>query len=390
MGAALPAARVGDPFGHSSAMSGVLAGLAIGALVGVAIIATGGLGAIAIGAAIATTGAAGLAGQAIGETIEGPITGVLEIGSPTVFVDARPATMTVIATGMCSKDSGPPRKVATGAATVFVNGQPMARVSEKMDCSAVIRKGSNDVFVGGPSVEVIKPEPEVPTWLSTTMTAMVIGGTIIATGGIAATYGVGAAAGSLVGGAGGSYLGGKGATMAAAAMGYGATGQAVAGVIGGFAGGALGGGLGFKGGQAYDIAGNRATAQALYAKQGWPQGRIDSHLQGIDFSRPVKVVDLPDQTKLSQWQVPGGPQGNYFAGAETTPSELGISPVGHDPNLGAVSKIQTDYISTRSTPALRSTAASVDDTWSSPYATAQTPGGGTQYFVPDQGAFVPR
>jgi hypothetical protein len=249
MGAALPAARVGDSFGHSSAMTGVLVGLAIGALVGVAIVATGGLGAIAIGAAIATTGGAGLAGQAIGETIDGPDTGVIGIGSPSVFINKRPATMTVIATGICSQDSGPPRKVATGAASVFVNGQPMGRISEKMDCSAVIRKGSADVAVGGPSKEVIKPEPEVPTWLSNTMTAMAIGGTIIATGGIALTYGTGAAVGSLVGGVGGGYLGGKGATMAAAAMGYGATGQAVAGVIGGLAGGALGGGLGFKGGQ---------------------------------------------------------------------------------------------------------------------------------------------
>lgn len=250
MGAGAPAARVGDPFGHSSAMSGVLTGLAIGALVGVAIVATGGLGAIAIGAAIATTGGAGLAGMAIGQTIDGPDTGTLVVGSPTVFIDGRPATMTVMANGMCSWDSGPPIPVATGAATVFVNGQPMARVGEKMACSAVIRRGSNDVFVGGPSKTVIQPTPEVPTWLSTTMSAMAIGGTIIATGGIAATYGAGAAAGSLIGGVGGGYLGGEAGTHAAAALGYGATGQAVGGVLGGFAGGAIGGGAGMKGGRA--------------------------------------------------------------------------------------------------------------------------------------------
>lgn len=391
MGAGASAARVGDPFGHSSAMSGVLTGLAIGALVGVAIVATGGLGAIAIGAAIATTGAAGLAGQAIGQTIDGPDTGVLQVGSPTVFINGRPATMTVVSNGSCAPDSGPPMPVATGAATVFVNSQPMARVGEKMGCSAIIRRGSNDVFVGGPSLAKIQPTPEVPSWLSTTMSAMAIGGTIIATGGIAATYGAGAAAGSLIGGVGGSYLGGEAGTHAAAALGYGATGQAVGGVLGGFAGGAVGGGAGMKGGRAYDISASRATAQAFYAKQGWPQGRIDAHLQGINFGRPVKVVNIPKDTPMSQWQVPGGSKGNYFSSSSETPGRLGISSVGNDPTVGAVSKVRTDFISTRSTPALRSTAAAVEDTWSaSPYATAETPGGGTQYFVPDQGAFVPR
>lgn len=157
----------------------------------------------------------------------------------------------------------------------------------------------------------------------------------------------GAAVGSLAGGVGGSYVGGKGA--AAAAMGFGATGQAIAGVAGSFAGGALGGGLGYKGGQGYDIAANRATAQAFYEGQKWPQGRIDAHIKGIDLARPVKVLDLPAGKALSQWRVPEGPKGNYFSSVDTIPSELGISPVGHDPNVGAVSKVRTDYVSNEPT-----------------------------------------
>lgn len=302
----LPAARVGDPFGHSAAMTGVLVGLAVGALVGVAIVATGGLGAIAIGAAIATTGGAGLAGQAIGQTIEGPVTGALMIGSPTVLVNSRPATMTVLANGICAQDSGPPRLVATGAATVLVHGQPMARVSELMDCSATIRKGSPDVLVGGPSVEIIKPEPEVPTWLSNTMMAMAIGGTLIATGGIAAGYGLGAAVGSLVGGVGGGYLGGKAGGMAAAAMGFGATGQAVGEVVGGVFGGALGGGFGFRGGQA---AGNRIWTN--------PTTRTGVMLrQGTSGGNPAAVAAVnrmpPDfrseyaAARAANWKKPNG------------------------------------------------------------------------------------
>lgn len=242
-----PAARVGDPFGHSSAMNGVLIGLAVGAVIGTAIL-TGGLSLIAVGAAVAITGGAGLAGEAIGKTIEGPESGILTIGSRDVFIDTRAATMTVLATGECDKDSGPPIQVATGAATVLINTQPAARVGETMACSAVIRKGSGDVVIGGPSVTVIKPTPEVPALLDKIMLGMVIGGTAIGTLGVGLTYGLGAAVGSLAGGLGGSYALGKGATMAAAALGLGPTGQAIAGVIGSVVGGAAFGGMGLRGG----------------------------------------------------------------------------------------------------------------------------------------------
>jgi uncharacterized Zn-binding protein involved in type VI secretion len=259
--AAVPAARVGDPFGHSSAMNGVLIGVAVGALVGAAIL-TGGLSLIAVGAAVAITGGAGLAGEAIGSTMAGPDTGRIATGSPTVFINGRPAAMTVTATGPCTHDSGPPVPVASGAATVLINGLPAARVGETMACSAVIRQGSPDVAIGGPTRQSIKPAPEVPAWIDNTLLAMVIGGTAIGTLGVGLAYGTGAAIGSLVGGTGGSYLGGQGATVLAAHMGYGATGQAVAGVAGSLVGGGLGGGLGFRGGQ----AGEAALAEAGFGR----------------------------------------------------------------------------------------------------------------------------
>lgn len=286
---AMPAARVTDPFGHSSAMTGVLTGLAIGALVGVAIIATGGLGAIAIGAAIATTGAAGLAGQAIGQTIDGPITGVLQNGSLNVRINRLAATMVMIGTGTCSQDSGL-RKVASGSSTVKINGQLAARVSETMDCSAVIRKGSPNVNIGGPTEQVLAIETEVPAWLTTTMTVAAIGGTILATGGIAATYGAGAAIGSLVGGLGGGYLGGKGGEMAAAAMGYGATGQAVGGVLGGLAGGALGGAAGFRGGAAA-LTPKTPVTPALAAEKPMPAGPAEAYNRAAHYGRTPTAAD---------------------------------------------------------------------------------------------------
>ena len=388
MGAAA-AARVHDPFGHSSAMNGVLIGLAVGALVGTAIL-TGGISLIAVGAAVAITGGAGLAGEAIGQTMEGPETGVIEIGAPTVLINGRPAAMTVIAMGPCAKDSGPPVPVATGAATVLINGQPAARVGEKMACSAVIRRGSPNVFIGGPTRQVIAPTPEVPAWLDNTMLAMTIGGTAIGTLGVGLTYGVGAAVGSLVGGAGGSYFVGKGATAAAAAMGYGATGQAVAGVAGQFVGGAVGGRFGFKGGQTYDIAANRATAHAFYERQGFKPADIPDHVKGIDLRRPVTVETLPTGTKVSQFQVPGGRQGNYYSRPGTQPTELGIAPQGVSRTTGlVVDKVATPYTVTNDVQVLKSTAAPIEDNWSIPGNTVQTEGGAQQYFTTDKGSFQP-
>ena len=123
-----------------------------------------------------------------------------------------------------------------------------------MACSAVIREGSVNVFIGGPSHDVIKPSPEVPALLHNAMLAMVWGGTAVGTLGVGLTYGAGAALGSLAGGLGGSYVVGAGARSAAAALGYGATGQAVAQTIGGLVGGAIGGGAGFRGGMAGEAA----------------------------------------------------------------------------------------------------------------------------------------
>jgi uncharacterized Zn-binding protein involved in type VI secretion len=272
-----PAARVTDPFGHTMAMPGALAGMGIGAIIGIGLltVATGGVGlVIAAGAAVALTGGLGLAGEAIGSTIPGPPTGAITIGSPNVITNSLPQAMAVIAMGPCAQEGGPPVPEATGAATVLVNGMPAGRVGEKMACSAIILSGSPNVVIGGPSVQVLPITPEVPQWLHTTMQVMAIGGAIIATGGIAAGYGLGAAVGSVVGGYFGGKYGSEGGVWAAQQLGFGATGQAVAGVAGGLLGGAIGGGAGFRGGQ---LAGNRflpnpTSTGGVLARQGLSGG----------------------------------------------------------------------------------------------------------------------
>jgi len=63
------AARLDDPIEHSSALGGLLAGLAIGAgavLIGIAVIGSGGLGAVALAAMV---GAGAATGAGIGQPI---------------------------------------------------------------------------------------------------------------------------------------------------------------------------------------------------------------------------------------------------------------------------------------------------------------------------------
>ena len=139
-----------DVFGHDAGMEGLLAGVVIGAAIAVGVVATGGVGAVAVGAALATTGAAGVAGALIGKTMDGPASGQLETGSPNVKVNRLPATMIYLATGGCSHHGPVPPRVASGSATVKVNGRPAGRITELMDCSAVIRTGSPNVNIGGP------------------------------------------------------------------------------------------------------------------------------------------------------------------------------------------------------------------------------------------------
>ncbi len=387
-----PAARVGDDIAHSNAgtgmLMGVLAGAAVGAVLIAATVATGGLALVAAaGAAAGMVSAGGLGGMYIGEASMGPACGKFVTGSPNVFINGRPALFTAGSFASCSKDSGA-IPLATGSSTVLINTGMAGREGEKVGCSAVsVAQVSPNVFIGGDSVQDprVAIQPEVPGWAVTTLQVLGVAGAIAALPYSIAMLGVAGTIGTSVAGAAGSIALALGSRAIGDALGLSESTIRSAEVVGGFVGGMLGGSRAIQ-----QIRSQRlALAQDFYAQQGWPQARIDSHLKGIDFSRPVAVVDIPEHTPLGQWQVPGGPKGNYFAPLQETPGKLGISSVGHDPTRGAVSKAQTTYISNSRVPALRSHAASILDDWSSPYAAAQTKGGGTQFFVPDPGKFSP-
>lgn len=49
----------------------------------------------------------------------------------------------------CIAHAGHQDVIAAGSTTVFVNGKPMARVTDTVSLGGSVRDGSGDVFVGG-------------------------------------------------------------------------------------------------------------------------------------------------------------------------------------------------------------------------------------------------
>ncbi len=78
--------------------------------------------------------------------------GVISTGSPTVFINKRPAArMTDKHTCALPPTAGPhpPSTIVTGSSTVFINGLAAARQTDKSGCGAVITVGSLNVLIGG-------------------------------------------------------------------------------------------------------------------------------------------------------------------------------------------------------------------------------------------------
>lgn len=127
--------------------------------------------------------------------------------------------------------------------------------------------------------------------------------------------------------------------------------------------------------EAVYAAERQTVARDFYrATTGWSDSRIASHLRGIDFSQPVKIVDIPTGTSLTQFNLPGR-VGNYYAPAGTPANTLGIYTSG---------LIESSHTFGAPARALQSTAKSIIDDWSMSAVgwKIETGGGGTQYFVP--------
>jgi hypothetical protein len=100
-------------------------------------------------------------------------------------------------------------------------------------------------------------------------------------------------------------------------------------------------------------------------------------LKGIDFSKDVSIVKIPQGSIVSQWVNPARGVGNYFAPIGTDAGQLGISSIG---------KQVQQFNVAEDTSVLQSTAGPILDTWSGDNP-VQTPGGGTQWFTLDKSNF---
>ncbi len=130
------------------------------------------------------------------------------------------------------------------------------------------------------------------------------------------------------------------------------------------------------------IAARKKLATDFYEKQGMPKSKIEGHTAGIDFNKPVEVIELPKDKVLHQYQVPNGPQGNYYTEPGVKPSSVGISSKAKDWNTGEIVERQVNtYKATNNVKVLQSSAKNIDDTWSIPGKTIPTDGGGAQYFT---------
>jgi hypothetical protein len=135
------------------------------------------------------------------------------------------------------------------------------------------------------------------------------------------------------------------------------------------------------------IAKRKEVAFKFYESQGFAPSRITSHLDGIDFSKPVEVITLRKGTEVAQFQAPGSAQGNYYTTPGTTPSKLGINPNTQLKNGTIIPRESNKYYVTGDVEVLSSTAAKIEDTWSVPNKIYVAEGGGIQYFTTSTNAF---
>jgi uncharacterized Zn-binding protein involved in type VI secretion len=188
---ALAAARLGDEICHGAGILGMIAGAIVGAVAAVVVVgivaATGGLAIVIFAGAIA--GGALFANQILKGVktifkLDDPTSGVLTKGSTNVFTNSRPAIRATLDGALaCSGGSfpfvthmplpmfGAPDliRVAEGSKTVTINSMPASRVTMMLVCSAKIKTGSQNVFIGGPTART-EFVWDITSWLETGFT----------------------------------------------------------------------------------------------------------------------------------------------------------------------------------------------------------------------------
>jgi len=162
--AAMQAARMGDPVQHKM---GKMLGMIGGAIVGAGLIAlTIGTGGAALPFIIGAGAVGGMAGAKLGSLFDfGVATGAINpICSHNVFIGCLPAARASVDTAFCSglkfvfHFEKPLTRIAEGSSNVFINGHHAARQGDRVQCSANIRSGMPNVFIGGGTSPVLEIE----------------------------------------------------------------------------------------------------------------------------------------------------------------------------------------------------------------------------------------
>ncbi|WP_247882773.1 polymorphic toxin type 46 domain-containing protein [Azospirillum sp. TSA2s] len=119
------------------------------------------------------------------------------------------------------------------------------------------------------------------------------------------------------------------------------------------------------------------VASYFYASTDLTSARYADDSKGIDFSKPLEVIDVAAGTSWYQYVRTGYDSirfGNFFSPVATaTPDCLGISGTGRAEYKAVLPAGQ----------GLKSVAAPIVDSWTTPGTSVQTKGGCTQVVVPN-------
>jgi len=274
MSAALLAAHIDDPITHTQSMNGVVAGVVGGALFGALVLATGGTALVVAATVVGAAAAGGGIGMVLGSLSgTGTVVGAIATGSPDTMWEGRKAARTHYGGGDYADCAGMPflffhlpghgaKYIATGSATVIVNGQPAARDTDSLECSALIRVESGTVLIGGPTVQTMPIDAEVPGWIGTTLMVAGLASALVLASPVVVLCG-------LAGGIFGQFAGQEVAMRLF-------PGNEDALKIGGLFGSMVGGFFGAQGGQQ---ANNWLWGQRWYTGLPWNQGQMGSFMR---------------------------------------------------------------------------------------------------------------
>ena len=112
-----------------------------------------------------------------------------------------------------------------------------------------------------------------------------------------------------------------------------------------------------------------SQASDYYKEAGITEKAAESHMKGIDFTKPVEVITMKKGTEVIQYVNKSGVVGRYFAPLGTSAKKLGINPDG---------RTLKKYILSEDVKVLKSTAADYNG----------AKGSGTQFFTKDNDKFI--